>query len=168
MIIGAHSIIFSKNPVRDRKLLRDVFELPHVDVGDGWLIFGLPPSEVAFHPSDKNDLHEFYLMCEDIKVFTTAMKKRRVACTPVRDMGWGLLTQLTLPGGGSLGVYEPRHERPSAVATTSRAKLSKKRPAKRPTKRPTKRRVKATVSIRSKKMAKRNVTRRATAQRNLR
>ncbi|MDQ5857781.1 MAG: extradiol dioxygenase, partial [Acidobacteriota bacterium] len=107
MIIGAHSILYSKNPEADRAFLRDVLDFPSVDVGDGWLIFGLPPSEVAVHPSRKNDVHEFYLMCDDVKAFRTQMKKRGVACAPVQSMGWGLLTQLTLPGGGKLGVYEP-------------------------------------------------------------
>ncbi len=115
MLIGAHSIIYSMKPDVDRALLRDVFRLPHVDVGDGWLIFGLPPAEVAVHPSEKNDVHEFYLMCEDIEAFVTEMRKRGVACRPVRDEGWGLLTQVTLPGGGNLGVYQPRHARPKAM-----------------------------------------------------
>ena len=112
MIIGAHSVIFSTDPEADRAFLRDVLELPNVDVGRGWLIFGLPPAEVAVHPSEKNDVHEFYLMCDDVAAFVDAMKKSGVACSPVKDEGWGLLTQVTLPGGGALGVYEPRHERP--------------------------------------------------------
>jgi hypothetical protein len=112
MLNGAHSIIYSKRPEADRKFLRDVLGLPHVDVGDGWLVFGLPPSEVAVHPSKKNDLHEFYLMCEDVEEFVAAMRKRHIACEPVRNLGWGLLTQVSLPGGGKLGVYQPRHARP--------------------------------------------------------
>jgi len=74
MIIGAHSIIYSKSPEADRALLREVFELPHVDVGDGWLIFGLPPAELAVHPSETNDVHEFYLMTDDIDGFVTEMR----------------------------------------------------------------------------------------------
>src|SRR5260370_156920 len=76
MIIGAHSITYSTNPELDRALLRDVFKLPHVDVGHGWLIFGLPPAEGAVHPSEKNDVHEFYLMCDDVDAFVTEMRKR--------------------------------------------------------------------------------------------
>jgi hypothetical protein len=128
MIIGAHSIIYSTKPADDRAFLRDVMGMPHVDVGDGWLIFGLPPAEVAVHPSSKNDLHEFYLMCDDVDAFVAAMKKRQVACAPVQDMGWGRLTQVTLPGGGKLGVYEPRHARPAAMTparTTSSAAARK-------------------------------------------
>ncbi len=131
MIIGAHSILYSKNPEADRAFLRDVLQFPGVDVGGGWLIFGLPPSEVAVHPSDENDVHEFYLMCEDIGGFVAEMKARGVACGEVQSMGWGMLTRLTLPGGGGLGVYEPRHARPKAVSASRRAR----RPA-RPSARP--------------------------------
>ncbi len=112
MIIGAHSIIYSKNPEADRTFLRDVLKLPNVDVGDGWLIFGLPPAEVAVHPSDANDVHEFYLMCDDVETLVAELKEQGVGCSPVQDEGWGLLTKLTLPGGGKLGIYQPRHARP--------------------------------------------------------
>lgn len=115
MITGAHSIIYSKNPEADRAFLRDVLQLPNVDVGDGWLIFGLPPAEVAIHPSDENDQHEFYLMCDDIEAFVAQMKKNGIACGAVDDQGWGLLSKLTLPGGGTLGVYQPRHARPEPM-----------------------------------------------------
>jgi hypothetical protein len=125
MITGAHSIIYSKNPQADRAFLKDVLGLPHVDVGDGWLIFGLPPSEVAVHPSEKNDIHEFYLICADIRAFVARVTARGLGCSPVRDMGWGRLTQVSLPGGGTLGVYEPRHARPKSVG------VSRKKPARR-------------------------------------
>jgi hypothetical protein len=115
MIIGAHSIIYSTNPDGDRAFLRDVLKLSNVDVGGGWLIFGLPPSEVAVHPSEKNDVHEFYLMCDDVEALITDMRKRGVECGPVHNEGWGLLTQVTLPGGGKLGIYQPRHARPKPM-----------------------------------------------------
>lgn len=115
MINGAHAIIYSKDAEADRAFLRDVLGMPHVDVGEGWLIFGLPPAEVAVHPSRKNDLHELYLMCDDVKAFVRDMKKRKVECSEIQQMGWGALTQITLPGGGKLGVYEPRHARPKAM-----------------------------------------------------
>ena len=89
MINGAHSIIYSKKPEADRGFLRDVLGLPNVNVGDGWLIFGLPPAEVAVHPSEKNNIHEFYLMCEDVKEFVASMKKHKVACSEIFDRGWG-------------------------------------------------------------------------------
>jgi hypothetical protein len=115
MITGAHSIIYSKDPEADRAFFRDVLKMPNVDVGEGWLIFGLPPSEVAVHPSRKNDIHEFYLICKDVKTFMSAMKKRKIACSAAQQMGWGVLTQITLPGGGKLGVYQPRHARPKPM-----------------------------------------------------
>jgi len=115
MINGAHAIIYSTNPDADRAFLRDVLKLTHVDVGGGWLIFGLPPSEVAVHPSKENDVHELYLMCDDINAFVAEMKKHHIACAAVENQGWGLLSHLTLPGGGKLGVYEPRHARPAAT-----------------------------------------------------
>ncbi len=131
MIIGAHSIIYSTNPGADRALLRDVFKLPHVDVGGGWLIFGLPPAEVAVHPSDKNDVHEFYLMCDDVEAFTADMRKRNIPCGMVHDEGWGLLTHVMLPGGGKVGVYQPRHARPHGAAATKAASKSRRRATKR-------------------------------------
>jgi hypothetical protein len=115
MISGAHSIIYSKNPDADRAFLRDILKLTYVDLGDGWLIFGLPPAEVAVHPSDANDIHELYLMCDDVRQLIEEMKKVNVACDEVYDADWGLLTHLTLPGGGKLGIYQPRHARPEAM-----------------------------------------------------
>lgn len=125
MIVGAHSIIYSKNPVADRAFFRDALGLPGVDVGEGWLIFGLPPAEVAVHPSSENDVHEFYLMSDDVKGFVGAMKKRGIECGPVMDRGWGLLTEVKLPGGGKLGVYQPRHARPKPVAAPRSQKPKK-------------------------------------------
>ncbi len=115
MINGSHSVIYSTDPAADRAFLRDVLELPNVDVGDGWLIFGLPPAEVAVHPSNENDVHEFYLMCDDVEAFVAEMKKHNIECSPVQNLAWGWLTQVKLPGGGSLGIYQPRHARPEAM-----------------------------------------------------
>ncbi len=114
MITGAHSIIFSTSPQADREFLRNELKLTNIDAGDGWLIFGLPPAEVAVHPSDKNDIHKLYLMCDDIEAFIKEMNNQKVICSPVQDKGWGLLTHMTLPGGGKLGVYQPLHARPEA------------------------------------------------------
>ena len=129
MIIGSHSIIYSKSPDADRAFLRDVLKFPNVDAGEGWLIFGLPPSEVAVHPSTKNNVHEFYLMCDDVEAFVAAMDERGLECAAVRNLGWGLLTQVTLPGGGKLGVYQPRHARPKPVTRPARAR---RRPGRKP------------------------------------
>lgn len=130
MINGAHAILYSRKPEADREFLRDVLELPFVDVGEGWLIFGLPPAEVAVHPAEKNDVHELYLMCEDVEAFVAAVARRGIACDPVQQMGWGRLTHVRLPGGGKLGVYQPRHARPKAPAVRSRRKPAARKPAR--------------------------------------
>jgi hypothetical protein len=126
MLTGAHSIIYSTNAQADREFLRDILKLTHVDVGDGWLIFGLPPAEVAVHPADNANVYDFYLMFDDVAAFVTEMEKRHIACGPVKDEGWGLLSYVTLPGGGRLGIYQPRHARPKPMllaATTSRNRM---------------------------------------------
>lgn len=112
MINGAHVVVYSTNPDADRAFLKDVLELTHLDVGGGWLIFGLPPTEVAVHPSEKNDVHEFYLMVDDIDAFISKIRKHGISGSPVQDQSWGLISYMTLPGGGKLGVYQPRHTRP--------------------------------------------------------
>jgi hypothetical protein len=131
MLIGAHSIIYSRNPEADRAFLRDVLELPNIDVGDGWLIFGLPPAELAVHPSNKNNVHEFYLMCDDVKALIAEMDKRNIACSPVQKQSWGLLTQVTLPGGGKLGIYQPSHARPKRMSVGKSARKAATREAKK-------------------------------------
>jgi hypothetical protein len=132
MIIGAHSILYSKAAESDREFLRDVLKMPYVDVHGGWLIFGLPPAEVAIHPSEKNDVHEFYLMVDDVDAFVADLSRRGVNCSPVQSMGWGMLTQVTLPGGGKLGVYQPRHGRPRSMpAARAKGKKTARRPAAR-------------------------------------
>lgn len=136
MITGAHAIIYSKRAEADRAFLRDVLRLTHVDVGDGWLIFGLPPAEVAVHPSGENDLHELYLMCDDVEAFVSEMKEHDIACEPVQNLGWGLLTQIVLPGGGKLGVYQPRHARPKPMSVTKPAKKARRESEKSPRKPP--------------------------------
>ena len=112
MITGAHIIIYSSNPDADRAFFRDVLEFPHVDVGGGWLIFGLPPAEIALHPSDENGKHEFYLMCDDVERVAVALKANNLACSAIHEERWGRLIEATLPGGGKLGIYQPKHERP--------------------------------------------------------
>jgi hypothetical protein len=116
MIIGAHSIIYSTNAEADRAFFRDVLKFPHVDVGEGWLIFGLPPAELAVHPSEAGDRHELFLMCDDLDGFIGELKQHNIACGPVQARSYGLVTELTLPSGGKLGVYEPRHPRPKPMS----------------------------------------------------
>lgn len=112
MIIGAHVIIYSKDADRDKAFFKDVLKFDNVDVGHGWLIFKLPPAEVAVHPSDENDLHEFYLMTDDLDGEIARLKKAGVKCEPATTQRWGIMTQINLPGGGKLGLYQPRHARP--------------------------------------------------------
>jgi hypothetical protein len=112
MISGAHAIIYSTDAEADRAFLRDVLDLPSVDAGEGWLIFALPPSELAVHPAAENGVHELYLVCDDVKALIAEMERRGVLCSQVEDRRWGLLTEVTLPGGGHIGIYEPRHRRP--------------------------------------------------------
>jgi hypothetical protein len=109
MISGAHMIIYSTDADADRTFFRDVLRFPAVDAGEGWLIFALPPAEIAVHPAAENDSHEVYLICEDVDAAIQDLKSHNVGCTPVADEGWGLLTHVTLPGGGTLGLYHPRH-----------------------------------------------------------
>jgi hypothetical protein len=112
MIVGAHTILYSKDAEADRAFLRDVLELAHVDAGHGWLIFALPPSEVAVHPGDEGASQEFYLMCDDLAAFMAQMKRAGRSCAAPSEQRWGLLTSLELPSGAKIGVYQPRHPRP--------------------------------------------------------
>ncbi|MEU6746613.1 VOC family protein [Spirillospora sp. NPDC046719] len=110
MINGAHVIIYSRDADADRAFLRDVLGLPDVDAGDGWLIFKLPPAELAAHPTEGAPRHEFYLMCDDIHATLDDLAERGVQVdVPIRDRGWGLLAAIRLPSGGELPIYQPRH-----------------------------------------------------------
>jgi hypothetical protein len=129
MIIGAHIMIQSTNDAADQAFLTDVLKLSSVDAGGGFLIFGAPPAEIALHGSDKNGVHELFLMCEDIEDFVAMMRAKDIAYTAPRNQGWGTVTQITLPGGGMLGVYQPHHKRPKPVSAKASAK--KKAPAKK-------------------------------------
>ena len=113
MITGAHVIVYSKDPEADRAFFRDVLKFSSVDAGHGWLIFALPPAEAAFHPSEKNDLHELYFMCHDLKATMELLKAKKVKCGPVKEERWGSLTTISLPGGGKIGLYQPKH--PTAI-----------------------------------------------------
>jgi hypothetical protein len=112
MIDGAHVIIYSKNAEADKAFFKNILNFGHVDAGRGWLIFKLPDAECAVHPSDENDLHELYLMCDDLDMEMSRLRKSGVRCEEPSVQGWGRLTRITLPGGGTLGLYQPRHERP--------------------------------------------------------
>lgn len=111
MFSGAHVIIHSRDAEADRAFFRDVLHYPHVDAGHGWLIFKLPPAEIAVHPAEAPQ-HEFYFMCDDVEAAVAELTAKGVEFTqPVTDARWGRLTRFRLPGGGEVGMYEPRHER---------------------------------------------------------
>ncbi len=113
MISGAHMVIHSVDAEADRAFFRDVLGFPSVDAGGGWLIFALPPAEIACHPAKENGKHEIYLTCDDVTATVRQLKKHKVKCEPVTDTGWGLLTYVSLPGRGRLGLYQPKHPTPS-------------------------------------------------------
>jgi catechol 2,3-dioxygenase-like lactoylglutathione lyase family enzyme len=113
LITGAHAIIFTRDAEAARTFLRDVLGLRSVDAGGGWLIFALPPAELAAHPTDGEGHHELYLMCDDIAVTVEELKRKGAEFTrPITDEGWGLITALAIPGGGELALYEPKHPSP--------------------------------------------------------
>jgi predicted enzyme related to lactoylglutathione lyase len=113
VITGAHSIIYTSDPDGVRAFFRDVLELPSVDAGHGWLIFALPPAEVATHPADGPGRDELYLMCDDIHATVDELRDKDVEITrPIAEERWGLVTAIRLPGGVELGLYEPRHPTP--------------------------------------------------------
>jgi len=118
MIIGAHVIVYSKNAEADRAFFRDILGFKSVDAGHGWLIFALPPAEAAFHPDEENDRHELYFMCDDLQAEMSALKKKGVACSDVHNERWGSITKIKLPGGGHVGLYQPKH--PTALALDSK------------------------------------------------
>ena len=112
MMFGAHVIIYSEDAERDRAFFRDVLKLSATDAGHGWLIFALPPAELAVHPADENGTHEVYFMCDDVRAFIVQMEAKQVECSPVEELRWGSITRLRLPGGGTIGVYQPKHPSP--------------------------------------------------------
>ncbi|MCK8615432.1 VOC family protein [Gordonia sp. C13] len=110
-ITGAHVIIYSNDADADRAFFQNVLEYPHVDAGHGWLIFRLPPAELAVHPTDGETRHELYLMADDLQETMAKLAESGVEFDEVTDEGWGVLTGFRLPGGASIGLYEPRHPR---------------------------------------------------------
>jgi catechol 2,3-dioxygenase-like lactoylglutathione lyase family enzyme len=112
VINGSHVIVFSRDPEADRAFFADVLDLPHVDAGGGWLIFRLPPAELAVHPADGPTGQGLYLMCDDVEATVRDLRSRGVELTQeITDERWGRLTRFLLPGGGEVGLYEPRHPR---------------------------------------------------------
>jgi catechol 2,3-dioxygenase-like lactoylglutathione lyase family enzyme len=109
VISGAHVIVYSKDAAADRIFFRDVLGLASVDAGHGWLLFALPPAEAAFHPAENNDRHQLYFMCDDLDAEIKSLAGRNVVCSPVQEERWGSITTIRLPGGGEIGLYQPKH-----------------------------------------------------------
>jgi catechol 2,3-dioxygenase-like lactoylglutathione lyase family enzyme len=113
VITGVHAIIFTEDAEAARAFFRDVLGLNSVDTGGGWLIFALPPAELAMHPIEGPGHHELYFMCDDVEATVAHLAAKGVEFIhPVRDEGWGLLTSIKIPGGGELGLYQPKHPSP--------------------------------------------------------
>jgi len=114
MIFGAHVILYSRDAAADRAFLRDVLGFSAVDAGHDWLIFALQPAEVAVHPAEDEVGHELYFLCDDLPTEVQALAARGISCTPVEHARWGSVTKIALPGGGTVGLYQPQH--PLALA----------------------------------------------------
>ena len=112
MINGTHLVIHSRNAEADRAFLRDTLGFASVDAGHGWLIFAMPEAELACHPAENNDRHELYLMCDDIKHEIAGLRAKGVECEEIIEARWGSITKIPLPGGGRIGLYEPKHPKP--------------------------------------------------------
>lgn len=113
MISGAHMIVYSTDAEADRAFFRDVLGFASVDAGHGWLIFAMPSAEAAFHPADENDQHELFFMCDDLQAEMAALTEKGVSCSEVQEARWGSITKFQLPGGGKIGLYQPKH--PTAI-----------------------------------------------------
>jgi len=112
VIFGAHVIVYSEDAAADRDFFRDVLGFSHVDAGHDWLIFALPPAELAVHPAEENIGHELYFMCDDLNAEIAALGEKDVRCSPVEEARWGSVTRIRLPGGGEVGLYQPKHASP--------------------------------------------------------
>jgi hypothetical protein len=122
-IIGGHVLLYSSEPEALRAIFRDVFGFKHVDAGEGWLIFRLPPAELGVHPAEGPTYeggagHLFSLMCDDIHATVRELRAKGIDAPgePV-DEGYGITVMLNLPGGCEVMLYEPRH--PMAIATNT-------------------------------------------------
>ena len=114
MIFGAHVVIYSNDPEADRAFLKDTLGFAAVDAGHGWLIFALPPAEIAVHPAEEDNRHELYFMCDDLKAEISALAQKGVHCSEIQQARWGSITKFRLPGGRDVGLYQPKH--PIAIA----------------------------------------------------
>ncbi|HXQ18512.1 MAG TPA: hypothetical protein VN781_02680 [Acidimicrobiales bacterium] len=109
MIFGTHVVVYSTDAEADRAFFTEVLGFASVDAGHGWLIFSAPPAELAVHPAETNAGHELYLMCDDLASEIAGLAARGIGCTEVEQVRWGSITKIGLPGGGEVGLYQPRH-----------------------------------------------------------
>ena len=126
MIHGVHLLLNSVNPEADRAFFRDVLNFPHVDAGEGWLIFALPPAEMGIHPAEKDLTQQHagqnlaaatvYLMCDNLRETLDSLATKGVEHTELQEAGWGVASSIRLPGGAQLGLYEPHHPLATALS----------------------------------------------------
>jgi catechol 2,3-dioxygenase-like lactoylglutathione lyase family enzyme len=109
MMFGSHVVVYTSDADADRAFFRDVLGFPSVDAGHGWLIFALPPAEIAMHPAEASGAFEFYLTCDDLEAEMRDLRAKGVVCSEVEEARWGSITKITLPGGGEIGLYQPKH-----------------------------------------------------------
>jgi catechol 2,3-dioxygenase-like lactoylglutathione lyase family enzyme len=113
VITGIHAVVFSPEAEKVRAFFADTLGMPSADAGAGWLIFALPPAELAVHPSSGDSQHQLYLMCDDIHATLAELSGKGVEIAQeVRDQGWGLLAAVRLPDGSEFPIYQPRHPSP--------------------------------------------------------
>jgi hypothetical protein len=117
MIFGSHVVVYSEDATADRAFFHEILGFSSVDAGQGWLIFELPPAEAAVHPADGNVGHELFLMCDDLQAEIRELGGKGVQCSTVQEARWGSVTKIRLPGGGEVGLYQPKH--PTALNLTS-------------------------------------------------
>ncbi|MGH7684361.1 MAG: VOC family protein, partial [Vulcanimicrobiaceae bacterium] len=132
VITGIHALFYTKRPNEMYAFLRDVLELPWIDAGNGRLFFAAPPTDLAVHETEEDSGHELYLMCDDIHAVVKRLAQRGVPSTGISDRGWGLVTELKLPSGDVIGIYEPRHPRPHKTRKARKVRAATKPKKKSP------------------------------------
>ena len=119
MINGAHFLLYSKDPEADRAFLRDLLEFRSVEAGRGWLIFALPPAEIAVHPASEDSAPPsvedgvvgaaLYFMCDDLRATMWKLRSKGLNFSAVEEAPWGIVTTFPLPSGAKIGLYQPKH-----------------------------------------------------------
>ena len=109
MLTGAHVVVYSRDAEADRAFFKDILGFRSVDAGHGWLIFAVPAAEVAFHPHDQNNKHEMFFTCDNLTAQVATLERKGAQVGTISEEQWGTRTTISLPGGGSIGLYEPKH-----------------------------------------------------------